>query len=77
MVTNYVKGFETVSQVLLKQSPPEPKAYAALGPKTFGSSFFEGLSDFCKQEQGAEHYVHRVLGVSLADAKALSVELKK
>lgn len=76
-VTNYVKGFETVSQVLLKRSPPEPKAYAALGRKAFGSSFFEALSDFCKQEQGAEHYVHRVLGVSLADAKALSVELKK
>lgn len=76
-VTNYVKGCETVSQILLKQSPPEPKVYAAVARKAFGSPFFEALSGFCKQEQGAEHYVHRVLGVSLADAKALSGELKK
>jgi transcriptional regulator with XRE-family HTH domain len=76
-VTNFVKGRKTVAQILLKQSPPEPKVYAAVGRKAFGSPFFEALSDFCKQGQGAEHYVHCVLGVSLADAKALSRELAK
>lgn len=76
-VTNYLKGFKTVSQILLKQSPPEPRVYVAVGRQSFGSPFFEALADFCKQEQGGEHYVHRVLGVSLADAKALSWELKK
>jgi transcriptional regulator with XRE-family HTH domain len=76
-VTNFTKGCKKVSQILLKQSPPEPKAYAAVGRTAFGSPFFEALSGFCKQERGTEHFIHRVLGVSLADAKALSGELAK
>ena len=76
-VTNFVKGCKRVSQILLKQSPPEPKAYVAVARSQFGSPFFEALSGFCRQEQGTEHFIHRVLGVSLADAKALSGELAK
>ena len=76
-VTNFVKGSQTVSQILLKQSPPAPKAYAAVARSSFKSPFFEALRDFSKQEQGAEHFIHGVLGVSLTDAKALSGELAK
>ena len=76
-VTNHVKGFETVSQGLFKHSTPSPKDYLAVGRNAFGSPFPDALADFCKSEQGAEHFLHRVLGLSLADAKALSVELKK
>lgn len=76
-VTNFAKGFKTISQRVFKQLPPEPKAYAAVARSVFGSPFSEALAGFCKQEQGAEHFIHRVLGVSLADAKALAGELGK
>lgn len=76
-VTNFVKGCKTISQIVFKQLPPESKSYAAVARSAFGSPFFEALAEFCKQEQGAEHYIHRVLGVSLADAKALSGELRQ
>jgi transcriptional regulator with XRE-family HTH domain len=76
-VTNFVKGCQTVSQILFKQPPPEPKTYVAVARTTFKSPFFEALRDFSKQEQGAEHFIHGVLGVSLTDAKALSGELAK
>jgi hypothetical protein len=76
-VTNFVKGFNTVSQTLFKELPPEPTAYVKVARSAFGSPFFEALADFCRQEEGAEHFIHHVLGVSLADAKALSGELAK
>jgi hypothetical protein len=76
-VTNFVKGCRTISQILFKDLPPEPKAYAAVARRTFKSPFFEALRDFSKQEQGAEHFIHTILGISLADAKALSGELGK
>jgi transcriptional regulator with XRE-family HTH domain len=76
-VTNYVKRCKTVSQILIQQSPPPPKDYAAVGRNAFESPFFEALANFCKSEQGSEPYVHQVLGLSLADAKSLAMELKK
>jgi hypothetical protein len=76
-VTNFVKGCQKISEIVFKNAPPDPKAYMAVARSVFKSPFFEGLADFCKQEQGAEHFIHRVLGVSLADAKALSGELCK
>lgn len=76
-VTNFVKGCKTVSQTLFHELPPEPAAYIAVARSAFGSPFFEALAGFCRQETGSEHFIHRVLGVSLADAKALSGELAK
>ena len=77
-VTYFLKSYNTISQTLFKQSlPPEPKAYVEVARKTFDSPFFDAMSDFCKKEQGAEHFIHRVLGISLADAKALAGELSK
>lgn len=74
-VMNFVKGCRTVSQVVFDHFSPEPKAYVAVVRLAFGSPFFESLKEFCKHEQGAEAFIHRVLGVSLADAKALAGEL--
>lgn len=74
-VTNFSKSFPTVTETLFKQ-PPTPKEYAAVGRKSFGSPFFEALSAFCKQEEGAEHFIRMVLGMSMADAKALAEELR-
>jgi transcriptional regulator with XRE-family HTH domain len=76
-VTNFVKDHQTVSQSELKQLPPEPKAYAAVARAVFGSPFFEALAQFCRQEQGAEHFIHRVLGLSLVDSKGLAAELTR
>ena len=74
--TNFGKSYKTITQVLFKELPAKPKEYAAVAHSAFGSPFFRALSEYCKQEQGAEHFIHRVLGVSLADAKALSGELR-
>jgi hypothetical protein len=76
-VTNFVKGCQKISEIVFNNAPPDPKAYVAVARSIFRSPFFEGLAGFCKQEQGAEHFIHRVLAVSLADAKALSGELCK
>jgi len=56
---------------------PEPSEYAGIGRKVFSSPFFEAMSAFCKDEARAEHFIHQVLGLPLADAKALAVELRK
>ncbi|MHB8520354.1 MAG: XRE family transcriptional regulator [Limisphaerales bacterium] len=74
--TNFAKRYKTIAQVFFKELPAKPKVYAAVARSKFDSPFFEAMSEFCKQEQGAEHFIHRVLGVSLADARALSGELR-
>jgi transcriptional regulator with XRE-family HTH domain len=76
-VMNFVKSCTTVSLALFKQLPPEPKAYVAVARSAFDSPFFEALAEFCKHEEGAEAFLHRVLGVSLADAKGLAKELRQ
>ncbi len=76
-VTNFVKQHPTIAEMVFKNPPPKPAAYIAAARIDFGSPFFEALAEFCSHEEGAEHYIHRVLGVTLADAKALSGELRK
>jgi hypothetical protein len=76
-VRDFLKKHRTITTALFKTNVPEPQAYAAIARTTFKSPFFEALTGFCKSEQGAEHFIHRVLGVSLADAKALSGQLQK
>ena len=75
-VNNFGKNYETITQLLFGKMPPEPKQYIALAQSKFGSPIFSALKEFCKHEQGAEHFIHRVFGVSLADAKALLMELR-
>ncbi len=75
-VVNFAKSYPTVAQAVLKRLPPEPKAYAAVAREEFGSPFFEALAGFCRNEVGAEHFIHQVLGASLADAKALAAALR-
>jgi hypothetical protein len=76
-VKNFSKEYPSVTQALFAKDRPEPAEYAAIGRKAFSSPFFEALRAFCRAEQGAEHFIHRVLGLPLADAKALSGEFRK
>jgi hypothetical protein len=76
-VKNFSKGYKTVTQALFGKDAPEPVEYAAIGRKVFSSPFFDALAAFCKTEDGTEHFIHQVLGLPLADAKALSGELRK
>lgn len=76
-VTNFNKGFKTVTQALFKTDEPKPKEYAAIGRDAFNSPFFDALAAFCKVEEGNEHFIHQILGLPLADSKALSEELRK
>jgi len=73
--TNFVKGYKTIAEGVFTSLPVEPKYYIACTRSEFGSSFFEALAEYGKSESGLEHFIQRVLGVSLADAKALSGEL--
>ena len=74
---NFAKGYRTIAQAVFDSPTPEAESYISEAQATFGGTFFEALAGFCKVEQGAEHFVRQVLGVSLADAKALSGELRK
>lgn len=76
-VTNFNKGFKTVTTSLFRSDEPKPKDYATIGRDAFNSPFFDALSAYCKAESGNEHYIHQILGLPLADSKALSAELRK
>ncbi|MGO8674228.1 MAG: XRE family transcriptional regulator [Limisphaerales bacterium] len=76
-VTNFTKTCRTVTQTLFKAESPQPADYIKAARSAFDSPFFEALASFCKSEQSPEPFIHRVLGVSLADARALARELRK
>jgi hypothetical protein len=76
-VTNFTKSYPTITQTLFRAEPPKPADYIKAGRSAFDSPFFDALARFCKSEQDPEHFIHRVLGVSLADARALARELQK
>lgn len=75
--SSFIKGGRKISEVLFKNQPPMPADYSAVARTAFGSAFFESLSAYCKVQDGAEHYVQRVLGLSLIDAKTLTGELSR
>ncbi len=72
----FVNNYPTISKTLFEQLPPRTEEYVKVAKSVFDTPFFDALAAFCKQEEGAEHFVRRVLGVSLTDAKALSRELR-
>jgi transcriptional regulator with XRE-family HTH domain len=72
----FVNNYPTISKTLFAQLPPRTEEYVKVAKSVFDTPFFDALAAFCKQEEGAEHFVRRVLGVSLTDAKALSRELR-
>ncbi len=74
---NVSKEYETVTETLFTENPPSPADYAAIGRRTFDSQFFESLAAYCRNEDGAEHFIHSVLDLPLADAKALAAELAR
>lgn len=75
-LVRFTRTYPTISEHLFKKAPPKPAQYAEVARRVFQSPFFEALSVFGRHEEGAEHFIHRVLGVSLADAKALAGELR-
>ena len=75
-LVRFTRTYPTITAHLFKTSPPKPAQYAAAGRAVFKSPFFEALARFCKQEEGAEHFIHRVLGIPVADAKALAGALR-
>jgi len=76
-VKTFCKNFKTVTQALFKANVPKPADYATCGHEAFGSSFFDALAAFCKAEEGCEHYIHQILGLPLADSKALVEVLRQ
>lgn len=76
-VKNFSKGYKTVTQALFGKEAPAPAKYAAIGRKAFNSPFFDALAAFSRAEESSEHFIHQVLGLPLADAKALSGDLRK
>ncbi len=76
ITTNVKKQYKTVTRLLFNKVKPEPSAYIGSARNVFGSACFEALAAYCRQEDGAEAYLHQVLGVSLTDAKALIAEFK-
>lgn len=76
-VTNLAKGYQTVAAAQFKTLPPEPMTYVKEASSAFGSPFFDALAAFCRGESGGEHFIHRVVGLPLADARALSAELSR
>lgn len=75
-VKNFSKRYKTVTQTIFGTDHPEPSQYVAGGGAAFGSPFFKTLAAFCAAEEGCMHFIHQLLGLPLADAKALSVELR-
>jgi hypothetical protein len=71
------KSFPTISKHVFKDKSPNPTQYVAAAKSIFQSPFFDALAKYCEQVDGAEHFICRVLGVTMADAKALSAELRK
>jgi hypothetical protein len=76
VVKNSGKGYKSISQTLLGTEAPAPARYVACGRKDFDTPFFEALGAFCRAEEGCEHFICQVLGLPLADARALAEKLR-
>lgn len=74
-VKNFGKNYKTIVEMLAGRAVPEPGDYVRIVRETFGSPLFDALARYCHETSGAEHYIHRILGLPLADAKALVQEL--
>ena len=64
-----------VSALLFDPMPPEPLAYLAAAPNTFGSEFFASVQRMLRAHGTGPGYLQQVLDVPLADAMALHAAL--
>lgn len=62
----------TLSRVLFRKNKPPTKDYIGCCQTRFGSPFFEVLRAYGAGSEGLDHYIHRVLDLSMADAKELA-----
>lgn len=73
---NVGKGFPTVAEKLFAGAKPTPREYIDTCEKHFRTPFFNALAAYCEKHGVAAQFIHEVLGLPLADAKALSGELR-
>jgi hypothetical protein len=75
-VRNFGKGYRTMSQALFDGRTPAPSAFVVQCQEFFRTPFFDALAALCRAESGAEHFIRRLLGLPLSDARALAGELR-
>ena len=75
VMTQFTKNHPLVSEQLFGVEVPSPRAYIAICEEKFKTQFFEALKSYCRENEGAANYIHRVLSLPIADAKALAEEL--
>lgn len=73
---NVGKEFQTVAETLFDDRKPTPRQYVKVCEQHFQTPFFKALAAYCEKHGAASQFVHEVLGLPLADAKALSGELR-
>lgn len=72
VVTNFTKKYPTVLENLFESDDlPDAKEYITISEKTFETPIFNVLRAYEKQTDGFDHYIHNILDVPLADAKAI------
>ena len=67
--TNFNKAFKTISEFLFDDKTPSPDQYIRSAAKHFGSSFFDVLKKYLKENQKTASFVQSVLRMSLLDAR--------
>jgi transcriptional regulator with XRE-family HTH domain len=67
--TNFNKAFKTISECLFDDKTPSPDQYIRSAAKHFGSSFFDVLKKYLKENQKPASFVQSVLRMSLLDAR--------
>jgi len=67
--TNFNKAFKTISECLFDNKTPSPDQYIRSAAKHFGSSFFDVLKKYLKENQKPASFVQSVLRMSLLDAR--------
>ena len=75
-VSNFGKGYRTMSEALFKDRAPSPAEFVAKCREFFHTPFFDALAAYCRAESGGEHFIHSLLGLPPSDAKALAGELR-
>ena len=74
-MTQFAKKHPLVSEQLFGVEMPSPRTYISVCEETFQTQFFAALKTSCLDNEGAANYIHRVLDLPLADARALEEEL--
>ena len=72
---NVNREYQTVSEALFGEGPPEPTEYIRVSRELFESPFFGALAAYLGGHPRSTGYVQTVLDIPLLDAKAIHSEL--